>query len=68
MYDFAGNMPGTLPITNGQALRLLRHHDEKGNDEWWLVQNRDGKQGYVPRTYLRARELNQSHNDEIKSN
>ncbi|KAL6447579.1 hypothetical protein ACFW04_000046 [Cataglyphis niger] len=68
MYDFAGNIPGTLPITNGQALRLLRHHDEKGNDEWWLVENRDGKQGYVPRTYLRARRLNQSHNDEIKSN
>ncbi|EFN64992.1 Dynamin-binding protein [Camponotus floridanus] len=52
MYDFAGNMPGTLPITNGQALRLLRPHDEKGNDEWWLVENRDGKQGYVPRNYL----------------
>ncbi|XP_077258973.1 rho guanine nucleotide exchange factor 38 [Temnothorax americanus] len=52
MYDFAGNMQGTLPITNGQALRLLRPHDEKGNDEWWLVENRDGKQGYVPRDYL----------------
>ncbi|KMQ96659.1 dynamin-binding protein [Lasius niger] len=52
MYDFAGNMPGTLPITNGQALRLLRPHDEKGNNEWWLVENRAGKQGYVPRNYL----------------
>ncbi|XP_012232658.2 rho guanine nucleotide exchange factor 38-like [Linepithema humile] len=52
MYDFAGNMPGTLPITTGQALRLLRPHDEKGNNEWWLVENRDGKQGYVPRNYL----------------
>lgn len=52
MYDFAGNMPGTLPVTNGQALRLLRPHDEKGNDEWWLVENRNGKQGYVPRNYL----------------
>ncbi|XP_028044584.1 dynamin-binding protein [Monomorium pharaonis] len=52
MYDFAGNMPGTLPITNGQALRLLRPHDEKGNSEWWLVENRNGKQGYVPRDYL----------------
>ncbi|EZA54401.1 hypothetical protein DMN91_001710 [Ooceraea biroi] len=52
MYDFAGNMPGTLAINNGQALRLLKPHDEKGNDEWWLVENRDGKQGYVPRDYL----------------
>ncbi|XP_011157472.1 dynamin-binding protein isoform X2 [Solenopsis invicta] len=53
MYNFAENMPGTLPITNGQALRLVRPHDEKGNNEWWLVENRDGKQGYVPRNYLR---------------
>lgn len=54
MYDFAANIPGTLPITNGQALRLLRPHDEKGNDEWWFVENRDGKQGYVPRNYLHS--------------
>ncbi|XP_029165021.1 dynamin-binding protein-like [Nylanderia fulva] len=52
MYDFAGNMPGTLPIINGQALRLVRPHDEKGNNEWWFVENREGKQGYVPRNYL----------------
>ncbi|XP_011872421.1 PREDICTED: dynamin-binding protein-like [Vollenhovia emeryi] len=54
MYEFAGNMQGTLPISNGQTLRLLRPHDEKGNNEWWLVENRDGKQGYVPRDYLSA--------------
>ncbi|XP_014482801.1 PREDICTED: dynamin-binding protein-like [Dinoponera quadriceps] len=55
MYDFAANIPGTLSIMNGQALRLLRPHDEKGNDEWWLVENRDGKQGYVPRNYLHSK-------------
>lgn len=52
MYDFVGNIPGTLSVTNGQALRLIRNHDEKGNGEWWLVENRDGGQGYVPRNYL----------------
>lgn len=52
MYNFAGDMQGTLSITYGQALRLLRPHDEKGNGEWWLVENREGKQGYVPRDYL----------------
>lgn len=54
MYDFAVNIPGTLVITCGQALRLVRPHDEKGNSEWWLVENRDGKQGYVPRNYLHS--------------
>ncbi|EFN85007.1 Dynamin-binding protein [Harpegnathos saltator] len=54
MYDFAANIPGTLSVTNGQALRLIRPHDEKGNDEWWLVENREGKQGYVPRNYLQS--------------
>ncbi|KAL0099016.1 hypothetical protein PUN28_020219 [Cardiocondyla obscurior] len=52
MYEFDGNMQGTLPITYGQALRLLKPHDEKGNEEWWLVENREGNQGYVPRDYL----------------
>ncbi|XP_032683683.1 dynamin-binding protein-like isoform X2 [Odontomachus brunneus] len=54
MYDFAANIPGTLAVTSGQALRLLRPHDEKGNDEWWLVENRNGQQGYVPRNYLQS--------------
>jgi len=52
MYDFAEDMPRILPINKGQALRLLKSHDEKGNDEWWFMENRDGKQGYVPRNYL----------------
>ncbi|KAK2582160.1 hypothetical protein KPH14_004519 [Odynerus spinipes] len=52
MYDFAGEMPGTLPVKKGKALRLVRPHDEKGNDEWWLVEDRYGKSGYVPKNYL----------------
>lgn len=52
MYDFAGEMPGTLPVKKGKALRLVRPHDEKGNEEWWFVEDRFGQTGYVPRNYL----------------
>ncbi|XP_046745325.1 dynamin-binding protein-like [Diprion similis] len=52
LYNFDGAMQGTLPIKKGQALRLLRPCDEKKNDEWWLVQDRSGASGYVPKNYL----------------
>ncbi|XP_076245277.1 rho guanine nucleotide exchange factor 37 isoform X2 [Calliopsis andreniformis] len=52
-YDFTTNIPGTLPVVKGQALRLVRPHDEKGNDEWWLMEDRYGNKGYVPKNYLR---------------
>ncbi|XP_054005474.1 dynamin-binding protein-like isoform X1 [Hylaeus anthracinus] len=52
-YDFSVNTPGTLAIVKGQALRLVRPHDEKGNDEWWLMEDRYGNKGYVPKNYLR---------------
>ncbi|XP_031837461.1 rho guanine nucleotide exchange factor 38 isoform X2 [Nomia melanderi] len=51
-YDFSTTISGTLPITKGQALRLVRPHDEKGNDEWWLMEDRYGNKGYVPKNYL----------------
>ncbi|XP_033338470.2 rho guanine nucleotide exchange factor 38 isoform X1 [Megalopta genalis] len=51
-YDFSATIPGTLAITKGQALRLVRPHDEKGNDEWWLMEDRYGNKGYVPNNYL----------------
>ncbi|XP_034172293.2 rho guanine nucleotide exchange factor 38 [Osmia lignaria lignaria] len=52
-YDFSVNITGTLTIIKGQALRLVRPHDEKGNDEWWLMEDRYGNKGYVPQNYLR---------------
>ncbi|XP_043256259.1 dynamin-binding protein-like isoform X1 [Colletes gigas] len=52
-YDFLENILGTLSIVKGQALRLVRPHDEKGNDEWWLMEDRYGNKGYVPKNYLR---------------
>ena len=52
-YDFSTNIAGALPVVKGQALRLVRPHDEKGNDEWWLMEDRYGTKGYVPKNYLR---------------
>ncbi|XP_012258359.2 dynamin-binding protein-like [Athalia rosae] len=52
LYDFPGAMKGTLPIKKGQAVRVVRPHDEMGNDDWWLVQDRQGSSGYVPKNYL----------------
>ncbi|CAL7945881.1 unnamed protein product [Xylocopa violacea] len=52
-YDFCITMPGTLNVVKGQALRLVRPHDEQGNAEWWLMEDRFGNKGYVPQNYLR---------------
>ncbi|KAG8040507.1 hypothetical protein G9C98_002503 [Cotesia typhae] len=51
-YDFDGNLPGTLAVKKGQALKLIRPNDEKGNTAWWLMETREGNSGYVPSNYL----------------
>ncbi|XP_015111291.1 dynamin-binding protein [Diachasma alloeum] len=50
--NFEGGMSGTLPAKKGRVLKLIRPHDEKGNSEWWLVEDRDGDSGYFPSYYL----------------
>ncbi|XP_017788298.1 PREDICTED: LOW QUALITY PROTEIN: dynamin-binding protein-like [Habropoda laboriosa] len=55
VYEFSANIPGTLPAVKGQALRLVRPHDEKGNEEWWLMEDRYGNKGYIPQNYLSKR-------------
>lgn len=53
MYDFNGeHLAGTLSIAKGQALKLIRECDEKGNRAWRLVENRNGAKGYVPHNYV----------------
>ncbi|XP_034936280.1 dynamin-binding protein-like isoform X2 [Chelonus insularis] len=51
-YDFNEAIPGTLAVKEDQELKLIRSKDEKGNTEWWLMEDRDGKTGYVPSNYL----------------
>lgn len=53
LYDFQNaDLPGTLPIKEGQALRIIQKHDQKMNADWWLVENRSGGKGYVPHNYV----------------
>ena len=57
LFDFTGNQEATISVLKGQALKLIRPHDEKGNNAWWLMENRNGVQGYVPRDYVGPKEL-----------
>ncbi|KAJ8679503.1 hypothetical protein QAD02_015290 [Eretmocerus hayati] len=53
IFDFhEPGLPGTLSITEGQALKVLMKHDQKNNPQWWLVENRSGGKGYVPYNYV----------------
>jgi hypothetical protein len=55
-YPFAGKGQGSedtfLPIKFGQVVLVVRKCDLTGNTEWWHVQDRHGRQGYVPANYL----------------
>lgn len=45
--------PGQLPLTQGQVVLVIYTCDLENNPEWWFVEDRYGKQGYVPASYLR---------------
>lgn len=55
VYNFRARCSNELTIHLNQRLRILCFHDMDGNREWWLAQA-DGKQGYVPATYIRKTE------------
>lgn len=50
-YDFEGLNKGELTLNEGQIVKVLIKHDQKGNPEWWYVEC-EGHQGYVPKNYL----------------
>lgn len=52
-YDLAASNENTLGVQKGQVLMLVQKHDLQGNDEWWLVRDREGHEGYVPANYLK---------------
>ena len=53
LYDFdKPDLPKTLSIKEGQALKVIKKHDRKNNPDWWLVEDRTGKKGYVPYNYV----------------
>ncbi|XP_068082525.1 dynamin-binding protein isoform X2 [Anabrus simplex] len=53
LYNFEGNGTQTLTMKNGQVVRVLQQHDLQNNSEWWFVEDRFGRQGYVPGNFLK---------------
>ncbi|KAK2530523.1 Dnmbp [Columba guinea] len=55
LYTFKGRNSNELSVSANQRLRILQFEDITGNREWWLAEA-DGKQGYVPSSYIRKTE------------
>jgi hypothetical protein len=49
-------MDGVLSLNVGDRLKILRHLDDDGNEEWWYVEklNSSKEKGYVPANYIQA--------------
>ncbi|CAB4057773.1 OTUD5 [Lepeophtheirus salmonis] len=47
-----------LPLTQGQVIRVL---SVEGHD-WWFAENRKGRRGYVPKSYLKTYKATLLHN------
>ncbi len=41
-----------LTIKKDEILKVVAKKDTKGDEQWWLVENRDGCSGYVPYNYI----------------
>ena len=55
LYDFVPppNSQAELQVHKGDLVAVLSKNDPVGNpSEWWLCRARDGRQGYLPSTYL----------------
>ncbi|XP_075072066.1 dynamin-binding protein isoform X1 [Mixophyes fleayi] len=55
IYTFKARSPNELSVTANQRLKILEFRDLNGNNEWWLAEV-EGRQGYVPSTYIRKTE------------
>ncbi|KAJ1141162.1 hypothetical protein NDU88_007497 [Pleurodeles waltl] len=55
VYTFEARCSNELSVTANQKLRILEFEDLTGNKEWWLAEH-DGRQGYVPSSYIRKSE------------
>ena len=51
-YDFEAQSSFELSVTAGERVRLLCRHDNSGSEEWCLVRNEAGKEGYIPTHFL----------------
>lgn len=67
LYDFLPSSEGGLELQARKAdlVAVLSKKDPVGNaSEWWLCRSRDGRQGYLPCTYL---ELLRRPGSEVKT-
>ena len=54
VYSFVARTEIEVSIQDGELVKVLETHDLDGNKEWWLVENIQRAQGYVPANYLYA--------------
>ncbi|KAK5992836.1 Peroxisomal membrane protein PEX13 [Cladobotryum mycophilum] len=55
LFDFAPQQQGAMELEakKGDLVAVLSKNDPTGNpSEWWHCRSRDGRQGYLPSTYL----------------
>ena len=52
-FNFTSRSPLELSVVKGELVNVILQHDKDGNTEWWLVANKEGKQGFVPHNFIR---------------
>lgn len=55
-WPFVATGPNQLTIACNQPLKLIKGCDECGNSDWSLVKDKRGQLGYVPTSYIKAKE------------
>lgn len=49
-YDAEGDFE--ISLLKSDLVKVLQQKDVGGNEDWWLVEREDGRQGYVPAAFL----------------
>ncbi|CAM9573624.1 unnamed protein product [Lampetra fluviatilis] len=51
VYAFEARGAEEMSLRTRQRVRIVQFRDASGNQDWWLVES-EGRQGYVPATYI----------------
>ncbi|CAG2108460.1 unnamed protein product [Medioppia subpectinata] len=51
-YPFKAVDTNQMSLEFGQPVAVLKDRDLNGNTQWWFVEDREGRTGYVPSNYL----------------
>ena len=55
MFALAPITNNMIGLVEGELYRVLKKCDKKNDPDWWLIE-RENKQGYAPRNYLKLLE------------